>query len=161
MSSAEIILDALELLPDKTLEEAACRPRRKGRRHRGIGVVACLCLILVSLVCLRVKTSSDIPSPTEALSAGNFFTVKAYAMDEELDGSFELYEADLLDQQEALGVRFVGNDLYVNIGLRYEGTNIQSVVFTTEDGFFAKQYIDSVSDGDGISQLYIGGKLRA
>jgi len=86
--------------------------------------------------------------------------VKAYALEQQKEGGLGLREVDLLNQPDVWGGHFDGDNFYVGVGVRYEGENIKSVDFTTAKGFFAKQYINKLSDGEGISEMYVGADNR-
>ncbi|NLV23057.1 MAG: hypothetical protein GXY49_13945 [Syntrophomonadaceae bacterium] len=91
----------------------------------------------------------------------NIFVVKAYAMEVQEDGSVELREVDIADTRpEYWGGHIDGatNTMYVGLGLRCEGENIESVEFSTDNGFFAEQYIGNLADisTSGVPALYVG-----
>ncbi|MDD4565227.1 MAG: hypothetical protein PHE79_07125 [Eubacteriales bacterium] len=92
----------------------------------------------------------------------NVFFVKAYAMEQQADGSIGLREVDVVDQPDTWGGYFDGENFYVSVGLKYEGENIKSVDFTAAEGFFAKQYINNLSDEDeeDILKMYVGADNR-
>jgi len=106
---------------------------------------------LAAMICLAVL-GGLFAAPNDT----NIFCVKAYALESQEDGSIELREVDLLDQPDVWGGHFDGENFYVSVGLKYEGENIRSVDFTTAEGFFAKQYINHLSDGEGVSKMYVG-----
>lgn len=108
---------------------------------------ACLCIVLV-------VSFLYMPNPANA------FVVKAYALDETEDGTIQLIETDLINQPDVWGGHFDGENFYVSVGLRYEGHNIKSVDFITEEGFFAKQYIDELTIGENVSKVYAGTDSR-
>jgi hypothetical protein len=91
-------------------------------------------------------------------SANNLFSLKAYAMERKEDGGYELNEVDFLSRRDATGGYDDGQNIYLNVGLKCEGNNIKNVEFSTDEGFFAKQYIDKTKPGweSGVSTLYIG-----
>ena len=110
-------------------------------------VAACLCIVLLG-------SFFSMPNPANA------FLVKTYALEVIDDGTIGLTETDLLDQPDIWGGHFDGENFFLNVGLRYEGSNIESVDFITEDGFFAKQYIGNLSVGDNVSKMYVGAENR-
>jgi hypothetical protein len=71
----------------------------------------------------------------------NMFSIRAYAMEQHADGTVVLREIDLVNQQDAWGGYFDGENLFINIALQPVGENIQSVEFRIDTGFLAKQYI--------------------
>jgi len=84
------------------------------------------------------------------------FTISAYALDLDESGAVVLREADLLETSDYWGGYRVGDTYYVSMGLRYKGTDIRSVTFTTEEGCFARQQITSDMSEEAVSKLYIG-----
>lgn len=149
MRAAERISDALDLLPDETIREAE-EMRRRPVWWKRAAIAACLCLAILALT-LFYPTGS-----------GNSFAVKAYALAEEDDGTIGLCEVDLLDQPDVWGGHYDSETatFYVSVGLRYEGENIESVTFTTEEGFFAKQYINKLSGEKHVTKMYVGAENR-
>ena len=132
-------------LADPAYVAAADRPPRK-RKHGWVKYgIAAACLGLVLLASLL-----GMPGPA------NTFAVKAYALEEQADGTIGLKETDLLHQPDVWGGYYDGEYLYINVGLRYEGENIERVTFTTEEGFFAKQSISALSTGENVGRLYVG-----
>ena len=140
----EELLEQMDLV-DPVYVAAADQPPRK-KKHRWLkygAAVACLGLTLLAVIW-------GMPNPT------NVFVVKAYALEEQEDGTIGLKESDLLQQPDVWGGYYDGEHLYINVGLRYEGENIESVTFTTEEGFFAKQSISALSSGKNVSRMYVG-----
>lgn len=91
----------------------------------------------------------------------NIFVVKAYAMEVQEDGSVELREMDIMDTRPEYWGGYIDGEtttMYVGLGLRCEGENIESVEFSTDDGFFAEQYIGNLSEisTSGDPALYVG-----
>lgn len=136
-------------ISDNIIEEAqsATVQRKSAKRIKWALVAACLCIALVG-------SFFNIPNPANA------FVVKAYALGEMDDGTIKLIETDLINQSDVWGGHFDGDNFYVSVGLRYEGHNIESVEFTTEEGFFAKQYIDKLAIGENVSKMYVGADNR-
>ena len=89
---------------------------------------------------------------------GNTFTVQAYALEETADGRVVLRETDLYDQSAGTGGYYDGENLYISIGLKYDGNNIESVTFSTETGFLAAQHISDYEKGSpsDVSKVYVG-----
>lgn len=92
----------------------------------------------------------------------NLFILQAYAMERQTDGSIELREVELLEQTQVWSCYRDRdeNKLYVSISLKCEGENIKSVDFYSDNGFFAKQYLEikngKVNIKSGIPVTYIG-----
>ena len=72
--------------------------------------------------------------------SGNLFSITAYAVEQQADGSDELRKVDLIEQTPVWGGYEDGEYFYLNVGLKCEGENLKSVAFSTNDGFFVKQY---------------------
>ena len=140
----EDLLEQMDLVDPVYVAAADQPPRKKKHRWLKVGAaVACLGLALLAVIW-------GMPNPA------NVFVVKAYALEEQEDGTIGLRESDLLQQPDVWGGYYDGEHLYINVGLRYEGENIESVTFTTEEGFFAKQYISALSTEKNVSRLYVG-----
>lgn len=120
------------------------KKRRLERFGRGGAVVA-------AMVCLAVLLHTLLPQQ----SAG-VFVVKAYALDLDESGTVMLREEDLLEKSDYWGGYCDGENYYVSMGFRYEGENIDRVTFTTEEGFFAKQWISSDLSEEQVSAIYVG-----
>lgn len=136
-------------ISDDIIEEAqsATVQRKSSSWMKWALVAACFCIAVgVSFF--------HIPNPANA------FAVKAYALSEMEDGTIQLIETDLINQPDVWGGHFDGDHFYVSVGLRYEGHNIEHVDFITEEGFFAKQYIDELTIGDNVSKVYVGADNR-
>ena len=142
------LLNKMELVDLAYLDAAEKSPApRKHRRWKYGMAAACLCAALL-LSFLRT------PKPDNA------FFVRAYELALTDDGMIGLKETDLLDQPDVWGGHFDGENFYLSVGLRYDGSNIKSVDFITEDGFFAKQYTGSLADGENVSRMYVGAENR-
>lgn len=99
-------------------------------------------------------------SPISMSYSGNAFSVSAYTVEKNIEGTFILKETDLINQPEVWGGYFDGENFYVYIGLGYEGKNIEQVIFTTENGFFAVQNLRKLSNEETPSRLYVGEENR-
>ena len=86
--------------------------------------------------CLMVFGGRLLPA-----QSGNAFTLKAYAIEQQADGTTTLREVDLLDDTQFWSYHFDGEEFYLNVNLKCEGANIKSVDFFADEGFFAKQYL--------------------
>ncbi len=147
MNSAQKISDALDLLPEATLEESELQPKKKTfRRYRPLAAAACLCAAFLGLMLYGIMQPG----------AENAFAVKAYAMELEEDGSVQLVETDLLDQPDVWGAAVMDGTVYVSLGLRFSGENIRKVEFTTDNGFFASQDTTGLVIGDGTPCTFTG-----
>lgn len=92
--------------------------------------------------------------------ADNVFTVKSCALDLDENGSVVLRETDLVESSDYWGGYCDGENYYVNMGFRYEGTNLKQVTFTTEEGFFARQQITPGLTEDQVSTIRVGPEDR-
>lgn len=108
-------------------------------------------LAAAAVLCLAILLQALPSSPSVGV-----FTVKAYALDLDEHGAVVLREADLLEKSDYWGGYCDGENYYINLGLRYEGENIESVTFTTEEGFFARQQITPEMSENQVSKMYIG-----
>lgn len=143
----ETLYRGISQISDGILEEAEQSEPEKKRAFWIKWAAAAACLaVLASLYLLA--------------GAGNAFSVKAYALGKDQNGEIELRETDLLDPGELWGGHYDGETFYVNIGLRYEGENIRSVEFSTEEGFFATQNVKELSDGENVGELHVGADNR-
>lgn len=139
------LLNKIEFIDPVFLEAAEKNPTPRKHRWFKYGLVAaCLCAALLLFYYWGV------PNPTNA------FFVKAYALEVADDGTVALKETDLLEHPGVWIGHFDEENFYLSVGLRYDGRNIKSVDFITENGFFAKQYIGSLSLEKEISQVYVG-----
>ena len=133
--SPQFILEAETYSPKK---------RRLAKPFRGS-------LVAAAILCLAVLLEIF-----PALHPADAFSVKAYALDLDDSGTVVLREKDLLEQSAYWGGYCDGENSYINMGFRYEGTNLKSVTFTTEEGFFAEQQITPGMTEDEVTKLYIG-----
>ena len=96
------------------------------------------------------------------LSTQNSFSVTAYAMEKQEDGTAAFREVDFANSSDDWYGYSDGKDFYLNVGLKCGGENIKSVELSTDDNcFFAKRRVDA--DGRSIPienapMLYGGGK---
>lgn len=142
------LLDKMELAAPAYLD--AAEKSTAARRHRWLKyglAAACLCAVLL-VSFLRT------PRPDNA------FYVKAYELALADDGTVELKETDLLDRPDIWSGYFSGENFYLSVGLRYDGSNIKSVAFITEEGFFARQYIGNFTDEENSFRMYAGAEDR-
>lgn len=148
MKNEKIITSWNRLNPDeegkkRIMDEITHKKRRPAFQSVLTAAAAVICLIVIGSLFL---------TPDNA----NVFSLNAYALDLQEDGSIGLCEVDVLNQPDIWGGHFDGENFYVSVGLKYEGENIKSVDFTTADGFFAKQHISNLLDEEEITKLYVG-----
>ncbi len=92
----------------------------------------------------------------------NSFVVKAYAMEVEEDYHVILKEEDILSEQKNWAAYQQGNRIYLNTGFRYQGVNLKSVTFSTEEGSFALQHVPKTArPDDGVPKTYVNGDTLA
>ncbi|MCL2838281.1 MAG: hypothetical protein FWE04_04340 [Oscillospiraceae bacterium] len=90
-----------------------------------------------------------------APDVNNTFSLQAFAMEVQEDGTFGLREIDLMTNEFWAG-HFDGDNFFVSVGLRYKGNNIQNVEFSTNEGFFATQRIRSLAHTESVPHTYMG-----
>lgn len=131
----------MEQVREKCVRQAISQEQhRKRPRPRSAFMLA----TAAAVICLMVFGSMFL-TPRD----GNMFVIKAYAMEVQEDGSVQLREVDIADTRPEYWGGYIDretNTLYVSLGLRCEGENIESVEFSTASGFFTKQYIGNLSD---------------
>jgi len=108
---------------------------------------------IAAVICLMVYGGVFSPKQGE-----NLFFLKAYAMEQQTDGSIELREVDLLGDAHYWSTYNDGSLFYVSANLKCEGENIKSVDFFADEGFFAKQHL-TIENGkiviaEGVSAGY-------
>ena len=148
------IVDALDRLgPDAAAEARVLAKTREkqARRSRSLrwAIPAAAAAVLALAVLAGTAFSRD---------AGNVFTVRAYALEESADGSVILRETDLYDQSAGWGGYYDGENLFISIGMKYDGSNIVSVTFTAETGFLAAQHISDYGEGSptSVAEIRVG-----
>ena len=124
-------------------------------KRRRLGKVLRICGAAAAVLCLTILLHALAPRQPMGI-----FTLKAYALDLDQGGDVVLREEDLLETSDYWGGYCDGERYYVNMGLRYEGTHLKSVTFTTEEGLFAQQQIIPGMSGDQVSKMYIGPENR-
>lgn len=102
------------------------------RKRRAIPALATMAAILA----LIVGTYSLLPA-----QISNSFTVRAYAITQNADGTVSSQEFGLAGQATAWFGRYDDGHWYLGIDLDIEGENIVNVEFYIADGHFAKHYV--------------------
>lgn len=94
------------------------------------------------------------------------FTVTAYALSEGEDGTLQLTEVDMVDDYPEYWGGFIDGEakiIYVNLGFKCEGADLASVEVSTQDGFFARQYLgdlERMTADHTDTMLYVGPEGR-
>ena len=136
------------------------------RKRRFVPAMAAMAAMAVVLAVIMIVHSF---LPTQVV---NSFTVRAYAIEPQADGTVARREINLANQTGAWGGLHDGENLYLGINLDVSGENIKSVEFSITDGFFAKQYHEAqdellasdrpmsvqVPDGDGNLRTVVFGE---
>lgn len=92
----------------------------------------------------------------------NSFAVKAYAMEMDDDYHVILKEDDILSEQKNWAAYQRGDRVYLSTGFRYQGVNLKSVTFSTEEGAFALQHVpETARPDDGVPKMYVNGDTLA
>jgi hypothetical protein len=89
---------------------------------------------VAAVICLTMLGSA-------LLSPQGSFELKAYAMEQQDDGSIVQREVDLVNETHGWSFHDDGENVYINVWLQCDGENIASVDFYVDEGFFAKQYV--------------------
>lgn len=136
----------------RVFENARQRPPRKNPARQAVISFAAM----AAVVCLMIFGSTFLTPQSD-----NLFAVKAYAMEAKEDGSVHLCEVDIIDSKPEYWGGFVSgetNKMYIGIGLRCEGEDIESVTFSTEEGFLAEQNISKLSElpPEKRSSMHVG-----
>lgn len=141
----EVISEVVGNIDPKYIQEAGTYEvhKRKSQQFPWRRSLAAAAAILIALVGMFT-----VPNMSNA------FTVKAYARELDNTNNIVLKEIDLLDQPEYWGGYFDGENYFINMGFRYEGKNIKSVTFTTQEGFFATQQVELAAED--TCRLYAG-----
>ena len=130
---------------------AGKRPLFKAAVSLGTAAAAAICLMALGGALL-------FPQGSDA----NVFEIKAYAVEQQEDGSIESREVGLLDDTHVWSFDDDGENSYINLWLKCGGENIESVDFSVDEGFFAAQYIER-EDGQivtyGVPMTGIGSTI--
>lgn len=129
---------------------------QKQRKKRPVFNAAVSFAAAAAVICLMVFGSMFLTPQDD-----NIFVIKAYAMEVQEDGSVQLREVDIIDTRPEYWGGYIDgetNTMYVGLGLRCEGENIENVEFSTGNGFFAEQYTGNLSDisTSGVPAMYVG-----
>ena len=126
----ELTMSRIELRTDTRK-----RAQNQHKRRHVIKAIASLSAA-AAVICLMV-----FGNMRTAPQAENAFSLKAYAMEHNADGTATMREVDLLGETHSWFSHYDGKELYLSINLKCEGENIERVDFYTDDGFFARQYL--------------------
>ncbi len=152
------IIDAFDTVQpnDEVKNRVFDKAMQKQHKKRPVFKVAASFAAAAAVICLIVLGSMLLMPQDD-----NIFVIKAYALEVQEDGTVRLQEMDIADTNPEYWGGFVDGEsrtMYVGIGLRCEGDDIENVEFSTENGFFAEQYIGNLSDisTEGVPRLYVG-----
>ena len=131
----ESLFSAIGNISDSYIESAAPKNRHKRNNvRRRFATLAATAAIITFAVFgnLFVNPMTD-----------NMFSLRAYSMELQYDGSVSLYEIDidLINQMDDWGGHFDGEHLFLNIALQPVGENIKNIEFNVDKGFLAIQHI--------------------
>lgn len=150
----ESVVDAFDRLgPDAAAEARVLARIREKQARRSRSLRWALPAAAAAALALAVLAGTVFPR-----DAGNVFTVRAYALEESADGGVVLRETDLYDQSAGWGGYYDGKNLFISIGMKYDGSNIESVTFSAETGFLAAQHISDYEKGSpsDVTKVYVG-----
>jgi len=135
----------LRNIQNKFEEKTGVQLEQKNKRPilRRSALTAAAAVVLV----MCVMFSNMLMNP----AIDNIFTLKAYAMEQQADGSIELREVDLINEKPYWSSHNDGSVFYVSANLKCGGENIKSVEFFADNGFFAKQYL-KIENGKIITE---------
>ncbi|MDR1132142.1 MAG: hypothetical protein LBL15_06980 [Oscillospiraceae bacterium] len=154
MKNRKIIRAFDAIQPDKALEARVLNKILQKRRRKRPVLKTAVSLATAAVICLAM-----FGAPLLTPRADNAFSIKAYAMEQQTDGSVALREVDLINLPHVWSAYIDDENIYLNVRLKCEGENIKSVDFFTDDAFFAKQYI-KMKNGKivtgNVSMLYVG-----
>ena len=122
-------------LSDEVKNRVFHKAMAKEHKKRPLFKAAASLAAAAAVICLIVFGSMLMPPHNE-----NNFSLKAYATEQQPDGSIALREVDLLSEQTHYWSTYSdGNVIYVSINLKCDGENLESVDFYTDDGYFLIQ----------------------
>ena len=116
------------------IQETKCKMMEKTatRKRRTFPALATMAAVLTLIIGAYALLPAQI---------SNSFTVRAYAIEQQADGTIASREFGLTDPSAAWFGHFDSGYWYLGIDLDVEGENIASVEFHIADGYFAKHYI--------------------
>ena len=122
-------------LSDEVKNRVFHKAMAKQHKKRPLFKAAASLAAAAAVICLIVFGSMLMPPHNE-----NSFSLKAYATEQQPDGSIALREVDLLSEQTHYwSIDNAGNFIYVSVNLKCDGENLESVDFYTDDGYFLIQ----------------------
>jgi len=122
-------------LSDEVKNRVFHKAMAKQHKKRPLFKAAASLAAAAAVICLIVFGSMLMPPHNE-----NIFSLKAYATEQQPDGSIALREVDLLSGQTHYWSTYSdGNVIYVSVNLKCDGENLESVDFYTDDGYFLIQ----------------------
>jgi len=135
-NSVKLSDDAKKRIHAKVMQRTAKADRKRQIYQRAVALATAAAVILFAVFGTNLfnQTGDTFPSSP--------FVMRVYAMELQVDGTYEWREIDITLLEGWHG-RYDGEALYISIGLwfEFEGENISTVKFSLENGFFATQYI--------------------
>ncbi len=123
--------------------EKACQKQQE--KKAGLKLAGAV-IVAAAVFCLVFFGGSILKGGNEE----NLFIVTAYAFSEGENGTIQLTEVDLQEErpQDVGGyIDWENTNLYVGLGFKFDGANLASAEVTTDNGFFARQYIGEEASG--------------
>ncbi len=157
MKNAKIINAYNTLQPNDAVKTRVFfKVMQKRQKKRPVFKAAVSFASAAAVICLIVLGGKFLAPQDD-----NIFIIKAYAMEVQNDGSVQLREVDIMDTRPEYWGGYIDGEthtMYVGLGLRCEGEHIESVEFSTDNGFFAEQYIGNLSEisTSGVPAMYVG-----
>ena len=110
-----------------------------------------------AIITFAIFGTNMLNQTNDIFFSDNLFTILAYAMEIQPDGTIGLREVDI-SQLEGWTGYDDGEALFISIGLwfDFEGYNIKTIEFSLAEGFFATQYIGNFHEASELQQAYVG-----
>ena len=111
---------------------------------------------VAAIITIAIFGTNLLNQTNDIFFPDNFFTIRAYAMEVQPDGTIKMREVDI-SQLEGWAGHDDGEALFISIGLwfDFEGYNIKTVEFSLEEGFFATQYIGDFGEVENTQRAYV------
>ena len=158
MKSEKIINAFNEIKPDKAAKERILEKMQQEKSGKKPILRTTAVITAVAAMLCFMLFGTKIITPQR----NNLFSINAYAVEQQADGSLDLQKVDLVEPGGDWGGIYYNDKFFINIGVKCDGENIKSVQFSTENGFFVKQDISksSSSEEDSVVFVYVSGSDR-